>query len=86
MHKGTHQDKSYLKDCAIISSFFKVFCKELALHLYPWACSQRLLSCCVSPCALFPEPVVGKAGAERLEDARSPRNCRHVYSLLAGTT
>ena len=35
---------------------------------------------------LFAEPRVRKAGAERLEgNSRSCRNCRHVYSLLAGT-
>ena len=33
--------------------------------------------------ALFAEPKVGKARAKRLEDARSHRKCRHVYSLLA---
>lgn len=36
--------------------------------------------------ALFTEPVVSKARAMRLEEsARSPRNCRYVYSLGAGT-
>ena len=33
--------------------------------------------------ALFAEPKVGKARAKKLEDARSHRKCRHVYSLLA---
>ena len=35
--------------------------------------------------SLFAEPREGKAQAKRLEeDAKSHRNCRHVYSLLAG--
>ena len=35
--------------------------------------------------ALFVEPRVGKPRTKKLEeDARSCRNCRHVYSLLAG--
>ena len=34
-------------------------------------------------CTLFVEPRVGKVQAQRLEgDAKSHRNCRHVYSLL----
>ena len=34
--------------------------------------------------ALFAEPSVGKVPTKRLgEDLRGPRNCRHVYSLLA---
>ena len=53
--------------------------------VYCWSCSQHQLSCCISLCALFAEPRVGKAQAKRLEeDTRSRRNCRHVYSLLAG--
>jgi len=37
--------------------------------------------------ALFGEPRVGKAPAQRLgEDSRSHRNCRQVYSLLVGMT
>ena len=41
----------------------------------------------VSHCAtLFFESRVGKTRAKRLEeDARSSRNCRHLYSLLADT-
>ena len=40
----------------------------------------------VSLCTLFAEPMVGKVRTKRLEEnARSRRNCRHVYSLLAGT-
>ena len=36
---------------------------------------------------LVAEPRVGKVQAKRPEeDARSLRNCRHIYSLLAGTT
>ena len=36
--------------------------------------------------ALFAEPMVGKAGAKRLEEnAKSHMNCRHIYSLMAGT-
>ena len=36
--------------------------------------------------ALFAEPRVGKVWAKRLEgDLKSHRNCRHIYSLLAGT-
>ena len=36
------------------------------------------------PFTLFAELRVGKARAKRLEeDARSHRNCRHIYSLLA---
>ena len=36
--------------------------------------------------ALFTESRVGKAQANRLEtEERSQRNCRHIYSLLAGT-
>ena len=35
-------------------------------------------------CTLFTEPRVGKVQAQRLEeDAKSHRNCRHSYSLLA---
>ena len=34
---------------------------------------------------LFTEPVVGKAQAKRLEEnLTNCRNCKHVYSLLAG--
>ena len=45
-----------------------------------------LLSCCISLCALFTKPVVGKMWAGKLEEnSRSYRNCRHIYSLLAGT-
>lgn len=37
-----------------------------------------------SLCALFIEPMVGKAQAKMLEeDLRSHMNCRHIYSLLA---
>ena len=44
------------------------------------------LSCCISLCILYVEPRVGKAWAKRLEGAsRSGRNCRGIYSLLAGT-
>ena len=41
----------------------------------------------VSHCAaLFFESRVGKTRTKRLEeDARSRRNCRHLYSLLADT-
>ena len=36
--------------------------------------------------SLFAKARVGKGRAKRLEeDARSLRNCKHVYSLLAGT-
>ena len=36
--------------------------------------------------SLFTESMVGKGGAKRLRgDSRSCRNCRRVYSLLAGT-
>ena len=36
-------------------------------------------------CALFVEPCVAKALAKRLEeDVSIHRNCRHIYSLLAG--
>ena len=36
--------------------------------------------------SLFTESMVGKGGAKRLRgDSRSCRNCRQVYSLLAGT-
>ena len=36
--------------------------------------------------ALFAELMSGKARAKMLEeDSRACRNCRHVYSLLAGT-
>ena len=39
----------------------------------------------VSLFTLFAEPRVGKAQAKKLEgDARSHRNCRHIYSVLAG--
>ena len=34
--------------------------------------------------ALFAEPRVGKGQSERLEDSKSYRNCRLIYSLLAG--
>ena len=47
---------------------------------------QRQLSCCISLCALFAEPMVGKAWSERLEEnSRSCRNCRHIYSHLVDT-
>ena len=37
-------------------------------------------------CTLFVESRVGNAQAKRLEeDTKSHRNCRHIYSLLAGT-
>ena len=37
-------------------------------------------------CPLFIESRVGKVQTKRLEeDAKSCRNCRHIYSLLAGT-
>ena len=37
--------------------------------------------------SLFTEPRVGKVWAKRLEgDLRSPRNCRHIYALLADAT
>ena len=36
--------------------------------------------------SLMAEPSIGKARARKLEeDARNHRNCKHVYSLLAGT-
>ena len=36
-------------------------------------------------CALLAEPRIGKELAKRLQgDSRNNRNCRHVYSLLAG--
>ena len=36
-------------------------------------------------CPLFTEARVGKARGKRLEEnSRSSRNCRHIYSLLAG--
>ena len=39
----------------------------------------------VSLFTLFTEPTVGKVQAKRLEgDVRSRRNCRHIYSPLAG--
>ena len=47
---------------------------------------QHQLSCCIPLCALFAEPMVGKAWSERLEEnLRSCRNCRHIYSLLSDT-
>ena len=50
-----------------------------------WSCSGCQLSCCISLCALFAEPVVGEARAKKLEeDLRGCRNWRHAYSLLAG--
>ena len=53
--------------------------------LYCWSCSQCQFSCCISLCALFTEPRVAKMWAKRLErDSKSHRNCRHIYSLLAG--
>ena len=37
-------------------------------------------------CTLFVESRVGNARAKGLEeDTKSHRNCRHIYSLLAGT-
>ena len=52
---------------------------------YCWSCSQCQLSLCISLCPLFPEPTAGKEQTKRLEEnARSPRNCKWVYSLLAG--
>ena len=51
----------------------------------PWSCSWHQLSCYVSLCALLDEPRVAKKRTKRLEgDVRSHRNCRHLYSLLAG--
>ena len=53
--------------------------------LYCWSCSQRQMSRCISLCPLFPEPTAGKEQAKRLgENARNPRICKWVYSLLAG--
>ena len=53
--------------------------------LYCWSCSQRQMSHCISLCPLFPEPTAGKEQAKRLgENARNPRICKWVYSLLAG--
>ena len=50
-----------------------------------WSCSQHQSSCCVSLCALFIEPRVDKGQAVKLEEnSRGRRNCRCVYSLLAG--
>lgn len=50
-----------------------------------WSCSQRQLSHCIALFPQFTEPMVGKAGAKRLEEnARSCRNHRSSYSLLAG--
>ena len=42
------------------------------------------LSCCISLCVLFDEPMEGKARAGKLEEnSRSNRNCRHtVFSPL----
>ena len=45
---------------------------------------RRMLSHCISWCALFAEPMVGKVWAGKLEEnSRSWKNCRHVHSLLA---
>ena len=53
--------------------------------LYCWSCSQCQLSLCISVCALFAEPVVGKTWAKRLEEnVTSCRNYRLIYSLLTG--
>ena len=53
--------------------------------VYCWSCSRHQLSRCISLCKLLVEPRIGKAQAKRVEeDARSRRNCRHIYSLLAG--
>ena len=52
--------------------------------IWHWAPLCLLLSHCIS---LFAEPRVDKVRAKRLEeDARSHRNCRHVYSLLLWLT
>ena len=54
-------------------------------QLYCWSYLWCQLSHYIPLCALFTEPRVGKAWAERLEeDGRSHRNCRHIYSLMAG--
>ena len=48
----------------------------------PWR-REWLQSCCISLCALFAEPRVGKVWAKRLEeDLRSCRTYRHIYSVL----
>ena len=59
------------------------------LGILPTMPKVSLINQFVMPVALlfilFTEPRVGKAQAKRLEeDLRSHRNCRHVYSLLAG--
>ena len=51
-----------------------------------WSCQLHQVSHCISLCTLFTEPRVSKVGAGKLEEnSRSPRNCKHVYSLLSGT-
>ena len=54
--------------------------------VYHRSCSQYQWSPCGSLCTLFSEPLVVKARAGKLEEnARSHGNCRHTYSVLAGT-
>ena len=62
-----------------------VSCQLCQLYRWP-SCLWRQLSCCISLCTLFFELREGKPWAKRLEgDLRGHRNCRHIYSLLAGT-
>ena len=65
-------------------------CKEIEENnriVYCRSCFGHQLFCCISLSTLYAESRVGKVQAKRPEeDARSVRNCRHIYSPLAGTT
>ena len=47
------------------------------------SCLWYQLSCCISLCARFAEPRVGRCELRVVGDSRSRRYYRHVYSLLA---
>ena len=65
-------------------------CKEIEENnriVYCRSCFGHQLFCCISLSTLYAESRAGKVQAKRPEeDARSVRNCRHIYSPLAGTT
>ena len=63
-----------------------LFLQSPGSFISPWLWAHSL-SHCISLCALFAEPMVGKTQAKRLEEnSRSRRNCRCIYSFLAGAT
>lgn len=67
----------------LLGSFLRSGLTLFVLSFIPFTASVVLLFT-LSP--LFAEPRVGRVQAERMgKDAKSPRSCRHIHSLLAGT-